>query len=643
MSVTFQVTDGTSGAKDPGKEAQVQSYLEKHQVHEFLTAVFDHLLTQKPRDPYAFLADCLQKASDVVDKPHTFQGSDDQLSGSALLAQVLKASTKSTSQQQLQKGSIPLEPLVEAAEESAASKPPTPQKSSTSQDATKEARRDVAEESPTQNAEPQQSSARMEQETAANATANASDGVMLLTSEQTSTNREFAPAASVSQVTWNHAAADEQSCSAPVPSAANISARHELEESVQVQPQLQQQQIAKEQQVASRAADPASQISAKDQQSTVGAGEALLPIEASQPSFAQHIVATDLQAGAAAGPSSYNGLGRLATGDMVVSASAAPTEEEPKHDAAGSGSGYSYGTLEASDMRPRGQPLAKNNTVEMAPPPPPDVLSSLGNVATREVVLPASASQLPQHPATKDSPAGGAAAGPSTSNRDGHVATNSMVASASVGQHAIAKEEQKSDAAVSYGTLEASDMRPRGQTSAKSNTVEMAPPGVLSSTGVGEAVPGVNAQSGQKDPSSHTEANHSDDLMHFMPENQLPREQVDGGVIDLLHLIPHHGSIVDSGLQSLRLDHTDDDLSHLVPTAITGHDGAGRRHSNDIHSLSDADLAHLVPSLIPAAHVQVRVGEPSASYPRFSVLSAHHKMDEATPRLSHLMPETCAR
>jgi len=143
MSVTFKVTDELQEAAEPSaasspakkltdadREAKVQSYLDRHQVHQFLTAVFEHLLSQKPADPYAFLADCLRKAADVVDKPHIYQeaGTVERLTGSALLSQVLKASAKPPERlpAATAKGPVVLETVLEVAEESTASQLPTP-------------------------------------------------------------------------------------------------------------------------------------------------------------------------------------------------------------------------------------------------------------------------------------------------------------------------------------------------------------------------------------------------------------------------------------------------------------------------------------------------------------------------------------
>lgn len=85
MSVTLQVYDEKSGRPKPSadavvrkeeavdgsspvirkrdSEAEARSYLDRHRLHEFMHALFDLLLRERPDDPYAFIAARFQEAA----------------------------------------------------------------------------------------------------------------------------------------------------------------------------------------------------------------------------------------------------------------------------------------------------------------------------------------------------------------------------------------------------------------------------------------------------------------------------------------------------------------------------------------------------------------------------------------------------
>lgn len=92
MSVTLQVHDTTPGAARPkttpdlvrrgqldadaagatasslkrrGAEADARAYLDKHRLHEFMHALFELLLRERPEDPYKFMADRFVQASNL--------------------------------------------------------------------------------------------------------------------------------------------------------------------------------------------------------------------------------------------------------------------------------------------------------------------------------------------------------------------------------------------------------------------------------------------------------------------------------------------------------------------------------------------------------------------------------------------------
>jgi len=547
-SVTFQVTDGvqeSAPAKDPAKEARVQEYLERHQVHEFLTAVFDHLLSQKPSDPYGFLADCLQKASDVVDRPHEFQGSNAQLSGSALLTQVLKEAKSASQQPKVQAGAT-LEPLLEVPEETVTSNPHTPQRSAIQED--QRWSDDVAN-----------------QPTAGYAMQAAGEG------------RDVVHQACANQL---QAAQQPQQ---PPPSGvqglgANLGATASACESSQV--------------ASSTPSCKAAGIS-----DGVRAREAAAASSSSQPCDAAHQgMAVQLNQVAAA----------LDPPAGIVAPESTAGQDPPKQ----------HFLVEREEHKGSAAvvSLTDPGLVEAA-------------VASREATA--------QQPDVKESQSGARNVESFTASSLGTVVNSASTVAVPPSTLDASRKDAALIASIApqEGPPE-ENMKPRDYvmaTSGREEQVHMA-----SSTQTGDSTRYAPAGSAQNGVACATDASKRDDLMHFVPNhhaNQHAQQE------DLLHLIPHHGSAVHAAKHDFHLDH-DDDLSHLVPSLFSWmeQNGMDGRHS-DIHSSGDVDLAHLVPSHIPASHLQVRAGERSADYPRFSA----HQIGEATPRLSHLMPEPSVR
>eukprot|EP00405_Crypthecodinium_cohnii_P012709 CAMPEP_0206429618 /NCGR_PEP_ID=MMETSP0324_2-20121206/6344_1 /ASSEMBLY_ACC=CAM_ASM_000836 /TAXON_ID=2866 /ORGANISM="Crypthecodinium cohnii, Strain Seligo" /LENGTH=388 /DNA_ID=CAMNT_0053895325 /DNA_START=118 /DNA_END=1280 /DNA_ORIENTATION=+ len=76
MSVTLQVIDENASrskadtealvqnkARKKDSEAEARAYLDKHRLHEFMHALFDLLLRERPEDPYKFIAARFQEAA----------------------------------------------------------------------------------------------------------------------------------------------------------------------------------------------------------------------------------------------------------------------------------------------------------------------------------------------------------------------------------------------------------------------------------------------------------------------------------------------------------------------------------------------------------------------------------------------------
>jgi len=49
-------------------EAEARSYLDRHRLHEFMHALFEMLLRERPEDPYAFIAKCFKEAAQTESK-----------------------------------------------------------------------------------------------------------------------------------------------------------------------------------------------------------------------------------------------------------------------------------------------------------------------------------------------------------------------------------------------------------------------------------------------------------------------------------------------------------------------------------------------------------------------------------------------